>query len=150
MKATARATVTPPLVYAGFNSRAQAVDAGVIPGKTTVTMPKQMIRLSENKATARGFDDRVGCATLVRVLQSIKPEELPFKVTFVWSTEEETGLTGSTFAAKGLTDLSVVYPIDTFVSSDDPVDPRLFGYCRSATGPSSGCWRVSTWCQERI
>lgn len=123
-----------PTVFAGFTSRAQAIEAGVEVGSTTVTMPKQMIRLSETKATARGFDDRVGCATLLRVIQNINPETLTKRITFVWSTEEETGLTGSTFAANSLTDVSVVYPIDTFVSSDDPVDPRLFGYCPLGNG----------------
>jgi putative aminopeptidase len=135
MKTSGRSNATQtPTVYAGFTSRAQAIDAGIISGTTTVTMPKQMIRLSENKATARGFDDRVGCATLLRVVRSINPDELPFKVTFVWSTEEETGLTGSTFAAKALNDIAIVYPIDTFVSSDDPIDPRLFGYCPLGNG----------------
>ncbi len=135
LKSTTRSNGTKaPTLYAGFNSRAQAMEAGVEIGKTTVTMPKRLIRLSENKATARGFDDRVGCATLLRVIQSINPEELNKRITFVWSTEEEVGLLGSTFAAKSLTDLSVVYPIDTFVSSDDPVDPRLFGYCPLGNG----------------
>lgn len=123
-----------PVVYAGFNSKEEAVKAGIKEHITTVTMPKGMIRLTENKATARGFDDRVGCATLLMALQNIKPETLPFKVTFVWAVEEETGLVGSTFSAKNLKDLSIVYPIDTFVSSDDPVDPRIFGYCPLGNG----------------
>ena len=118
-----------PVVYTGFKSKEEAVRAGVKEHITTVTMPKEMIRLTEDRATARGFDDRVGCATLLMVLQNIKPESLPFKVTFVWAVEEETGLVGSTFASKNLKDIKVVYPIDTFVSSDDPVDPRIFGYC---------------------
>lgn len=122
------------IAFAGFKSRQQAIEAGILEGNTTVTMPKQMIRLSENKATARGFDDRVGCATLLLALQSIKPEELPFTVTFVWSVEEETGLTGSTFSAKRLKDISVVYPIDTYVSSDDPIDPKIFANCPLGNG----------------
>lgn len=120
--------------FAGFKSRQQAIEAGILEGNTTVTMPKEMIRLSENKATARGFDDRVGCATLLLALQNIKPEELPFTVTFVWSVEEETGLTGSTFSAKRLKDISVVYPIDTYVSSDDPIDPKIFANCPLGNG----------------
>lgn len=123
-----------PTVYAGFNSREEAIRAGVKEHITTVTMPKAMIRLTEDKATARGFDDRVGCATLLLTLQNIKPESLPFKVTFVWAVEEETGLVGSTFSSKNLKDIRIVYPIDTFVSSDDPVDPRIFGYCPLGNG----------------
>lgn len=118
-----------PLVFAGFTSKKEALDAGVVPGESTVTMPKKMLRLSENRASARGFDDRVGCASLLLALQNINPEALPFKVTFVWSVEEETGLTGSTFAADGLKDVAIVYPIDTYVSTDDPIDPRIYAYC---------------------
>jgi len=123
-----------PLVFAGFTARQQALGAGVVEGKTTVTMPKQLIRLSENKATARGFDDRVGCASLLLALKNIRPEELPFTVSFVWSVEEETNLVGSTFAAKNLQDASVVYPIDTYVSSDDPIDPKIFANCPLGNG----------------
>ena len=123
-----------PIVFAGFSSRQQAIEAGIIAGETTVTMPKEMIRLSENKATARGFDDRVGCAALLLALQNIKPEELPFTVTFVWSVEEETGLTGSTFTAKSLQNIKVVYPIDTYVSSDDPIEPKTYANCPLGNG----------------
>jgi putative aminopeptidase FrvX len=135
MTATARSNgnITPK-VFAGFNSKTEAIAAGVVEGLTTVTMPKQMIRMSEEKATARGFDDRVGCAGLLGVLQSIDPETLPFKVTFVWSVEEETGLAGAAVAAKHLKDLEIVYPIDTYVSSDDPLDPRIFGFCPLGSG----------------
>lgn len=123
-----------PLVFAGFSSKQAALDAGVVPGESTVTMPKKMLRLSENRASARGFDDRVGCASLLLALQNLNPDELPFKVTFVWSVEEETGLTGSTFAADALKDVNTVYPIDTYVSTDDPIDPRIYAYCPLGSG----------------
>ncbi len=123
-----------PSVFAGFSSRQEAMAAGVVEDETTVTMPKRMIRLSENKATARGFDDRVGCASLLLTLQNIKPDELPFKVTFVWSVEEEGGLVGATYAAQNLQDVRIAYAIDTFVSSDDPIDPQLYAYCPLGSG----------------
>ncbi len=107
-----------PFVFGGFLSREDALRAGIIEGVTTVTMPKKMIRLSQNRATARGFDDRAGCATLLLALKKLDPKTLPFRVTFVWSVEEEIGLNGATFAAKNLSDVAMVYPIDNFVSSD--------------------------------
>ena len=123
-----------PIVFMGLTSKQEALKAGIEEGVTTVTMPKQMIRLSENKATARGFDDRVGCASLLFALQNIKPEELPFTVTFVWSVEEEGGLTGSTFAAKSLQNIRTVYPIDTYVATDDPIEPKIFANCPLGNG----------------
>jgi putative aminopeptidase len=122
------------IANAGFTNKQAALDAGIRENFTTVTMPKQLFRLSANKAAARGFDDRVGCAALLLVLHHIDPETLPFKVTIVFSTGEEIGLLGSTFAAKGLQDCDIVYPIDTFVSSDDPVEPHSFAYCPLGKG----------------
>ncbi len=134
-KSTLRSNGTlAPLVFAGFTSKQEALAAGIKEGITTVTMPKQLIRMSEHKATARGFDDRVGCAGLLLALQNIDPEKLPFQVTFVWSVEEETGLTGATAAAQSLQNASIVYPIDTFVSSDDPIECKIYADCPLGNG----------------
>jgi len=116
-----------PIVYAGFTTKQQAIDAGIVPGQTQVLMPKQLNRLSEYRVSAKGFDDRVGCAALLLAMQSINPETLPFKVTFLFSMAEEVGLVGTNFAAKNYKDLSVVYPIDTYVSTDDPVEDKIYG-----------------------
>jgi putative aminopeptidase FrvX len=124
----------PLLVYAGFNSRVDAIAAGVKQGMSSVTMPKKMIRLSETKATARGFDDRVGCAALLLSLNNIHPDELPYSVTFVWSVGEEVGLVGSTYAENFLKDVSIGFPIDTYVSSDAPMESKIFGYCPLGSG----------------
>lgn len=122
------------IIFAGFNSISEALGAGIKPGKTTVTMPKGMIRLSENRATARGFDDRVGCAALLLSLKELNPGQLKQKITFIWAVEEEIGLKGSTFASKNLTQIKTVYPIDTFVSSDDPYDAERFANCPLGNG----------------
>lgn len=116
-----------PIVYAGFTSRKEALDAGIVEGQTQVLMPKQLLRLSENRVSAKGFDDRVGCAALLLALDNINPETVPFKVTFIFSMAEEVGLVGTSYAAKNYKDLSVVYPIDTFVSTDDPVEDKIYG-----------------------
>ncbi len=121
-------------VNAGFHSKEEAVAAGVKEGSTSVTMPKRMIRLSDSKATARGFDDRAGCAALLLALDNINPDQLPFSVSFIWSVEEETGLTGATFAAKTMKDIDMVYPIDTYVSSDAPMESKIFGDCPLGNG----------------
>ena len=124
----------PLFANAGFDSKEEATGAGVIENVTTVTMPKQLFRLSPNRTAARGLDDRAGCTALLMALRKIDPTTLPFQITAVFSTGEEVGLLGSTYAAKGLQDCSIVYPIDTYVSSDDPVEPHTFGYCPLGKG----------------
>ncbi len=121
-----RAASIPLTVYAGFDTKREALAAGIKVGITTVTMPKEMIRISQNRATARGFDDRVGCAALLLSLKDINPKLLKQKVTFIWAVAEEIGLIGSAFAAKNLRDAKTVYPIDTYVSSDDPYTDETF------------------------
>jgi putative aminopeptidase FrvX len=97
-------------------------------------MPKEMIRLSQNRATARGFDDRVGCAALLMSLDELDPNLLKNKITFVWSTAEEIGLVGAAFSAKSLQDANTVFPIDTYVSSDDPYTDETFAYSPLGNG----------------
>lgn len=121
-------------VFAGFNSKNEALEAGIEVGVSTVTMPKEMIRISENRATARGFDDRTGCAALLSSLRNLNPDELKQRVTFIWSIAEEVGLIGSSFAAKNLTNINTVYPIDTYVSSDDPYSSESFANCPLGNG----------------
>ena len=113
-------------VNAGFLSKSEALDAGVIIGETSVTMPKEMIRLNENRVTGRSFDDRVGCAALILALNKINPRELKNKITFVWSVEEEIGLRGAKYSAINLKNANIVYPVDTYVSSDDPYKDESF------------------------
>lgn len=129
-----RALPGPLVVFAGYKSKSEAQAAGVTPGSTTVTMPKGMIRLSENRATARGFDDRVGCAALLLSLKDLNPDQLKQKITFIWAVEEEIGLRGSTFASRNLTKAKKVYPIDTYVSSDDPYENETFANCPLGNG----------------
>jgi putative aminopeptidase FrvX len=124
----------PLILNAGFHSKEEALKSGVVIDRSTVTMPKKMVRLSEEKATARGFDDRVGCAALLMALQGLDPAKLPFRVTFVWSTGEEIGLLGSNYAAQSLKDVNMAYPVDTYVSSDAPMESHGFGYCPLGQG----------------
>lgn len=113
-------------VNAGFLSKSEALEAGVIIGETSITMPKEMIRLNENRVTGRSFDDRVGCAALILALNKINPRELKNKITFVWSVEEEIGLRGAKHSAINLKNATIVHPVDTYVSSDDPYKDESF------------------------
>lgn len=133
-QATKSASAAAITAFAGFTSAQQAQAAGIRAGSTTVTMPKQLRPLGAQRAAARGLDDRVGCAALLLTLQHLVPAKLPCRVTFVWSTGEEIGLLGSAFASQKLQDATVVYPIDTFVSSDTPQESPIFGYCPLGQG----------------
>ncbi len=96
-----------------------------------VTIPKKYHKLLGQRASARAFDDRVGCASLVAAAWALGPNLSGRDVTFIWSTSEELGLEGAAAAAKKLASQSkapdFVFAVDTFVSSDSPLESQRFG-----------------------
>jgi putative aminopeptidase FrvX len=77
----------------------------------------------------RSLDDRVGCVALIHAVWDLG-EKFQRNVTFVWSTREELGLLGSVAYAeaanKAGTVPATVFAIDTFVSSDSPIESHRF------------------------
>jgi putative aminopeptidase FrvX len=125
---------SPLTVYLGLASAREAEALGIHAG-STVTMPKRMFRLGRHRVLARGFDDRVGSTALLLALRRIDPAKLHRRVTFAWSVEEEVGLNGSQVLAERLRDLVEVHPVDTFVSSDSPIESRRFAEALLGRGP---------------
>jgi putative aminopeptidase len=95
-----------------------------------ITVPKQYRPLFGTRANARSFDDRVGCAALIQAVQALGPDLPGRDVTFVWSTEEEVGLKGAAAVAERMAKEGktpdFVFAIDTFVSSDSPLESKRF------------------------
>jgi putative aminopeptidase FrvX len=119
---------TPPNLRAdvGTTSRDATAALGIRVGNT-LTMPKQFVRLAGARATGRSFDDRVGSAAQVLAVRRLRPPRLRQTVVFLWSVREEIGLEGARAAANALGLRPVrVYPIDTFVSADSPLEPQNF------------------------
>jgi putative aminopeptidase FrvX len=95
------------------------------------TIPKQYRKLMGRRASARAFDDRVGCTALVAAAWALGPDLKGRDVTFIWSTSEELGLEGAAAAAKRLAAQGkapdYVFAVDTFVSADSPLESKRFG-----------------------
>jgi len=95
-----------------------------------VTIPKQYRKLMGRRASARAFDDRVGCTALVAAAWALGPDLKGRDVTFIWSTSEELGLEGAAAAAKRLAAQGktpdYVFAVDTFVSADSPLESKRF------------------------
>ena len=118
----ARHTPPPLRVDVGTGSRAATLARGVTPG-STVTMPKQYVRLAGTRATGRSFDDRLGDAAQLLALRHLDRAALKHQVIFVWSVREEIGLEGAEAAAAALgTTPRRIHAIDTFVSADSPLE----------------------------
>jgi putative aminopeptidase FrvX len=110
---------------------ARGVTAGL-----TVMGYKRAMRLGDTRFTARGLDDRAGSLALLRAVQRLDPERLAHHVIFVWSAAEESGLVGASALAMRLgPTVRRVYAIDTFVSSDTPLEEPTFAYAPLGGGP---------------
>ncbi len=119
----------PAHMYVGTHSAEETQKLGIKVGDWA-TVPKKYRVLIGTRANARSFDDRVGCAALIEAVQALGPNLGDRQVTFIWSTEEEVGLKGAAAAAermaKGGRSPDFVFAIDTFVSSDSPIESKRF------------------------
>ncbi|MGI8771237.1 MAG: M28 family peptidase [Acidobacteriaceae bacterium] len=119
----------PATMYVGARSPEEVAALGIRVGDT-VTIYKKYRQLLGTRVSARSLDDRVGCAALVRAAWLLGPELRGRNVTLVWSTREELGLFGAVaYAEHAAAEKSVpdfVFAIDTFVSSDSPLESQRF------------------------
>jgi putative aminopeptidase FrvX len=119
----------PAHVYVGTHSAEETQKLGIQSGDW-VTIPKKYRPLLGTRANGRSFDDRVGCAALIEAVRAIGPELPGRDITFIWSTREEIGLEGAAAAAERMAkednSPDFVFAIDTFVSSDSPLETKRF------------------------
>jgi putative aminopeptidase len=139
-------------VSVGATSAGEARALGIQPG-STVTMPKQLLRLGRHRAVGRSMDDRVGSSALLLALRQLNAGQLRRQVIFAWTVGEEVGLEGATAIAHRLQQgaglapsgaaaaplapgaVLRVYPVDTFVSSDSPLESRRVAFAPLGRGP---------------
>ncbi|GMR24265.1 MAG: hypothetical protein BMS9Abin37_2786 [Acidobacteriota bacterium] len=108
---------------------------GVRPG-LGVTGYKEGHRLGAHRFTARSLDDRAGTTALVMALKRIDPSSLDHRVIFAWSVQEEGGLNGAAALAERFgSETRQVFSVDTFVSSDTPLESPHFAFAPLGAGP---------------
>ncbi len=126
----------PEIAQAWFGLDAAALAArGVTVGRQ-VTSHKEGLRLGRRRFTARALDDRAGTTALLRAVNRIDPATLPGRVVFAWSVHEEGGLDGAAAMARRMGRTTTrIYSIDTFVSSDTPLESPHFAHAPLGKGP---------------
>lgn len=122
------------IAWFGLDSAA-LVARGVRVG-SGVTAHKDAVRLGATRFTGRAMDDRAGSLALIQALSTLDPSKLQRRVLFVWSTAEEVGLVGAAALAARLgPSVKRVHSIDTFVSSDTPLESPHFAFAPLGRGP---------------
>jgi putative aminopeptidase len=128
-------TKQPEALTASFGLDAEAMKRlGVVNG-LSVTADKEATRLGPTRFTARGLDDRAGSTALVLAAQRMNPATLKRKVILAWSVREETGLEGAiAMGRKYGASVKRVFSVDTFVSSDSPLETSRFAHAPLGQG----------------
>jgi putative aminopeptidase FrvX len=117
----------------GASNEAEARSLGIAEGQPVI-FKKSIIDLGPGIMAVRAVDDRAGCAALLAAARRTDWPALRGRtVTCAWSVEEETGLLGAAALAQILHP-DVVFAVDTFVSSDSPLENKRFGLARLGGG----------------
>ena len=121
---------------AWFGMNAEALAARGVREGMAVTMYKEGLRLGRHRFVARALDDRAGTTALLLAINAIDPDELDSKVIFTWSVHEEGGLRGAGAMARRFAQSAHrIFSVDTFVSSDTPLESPHFAHARLGSGP---------------
>ena len=114
-------------IFLGVGSEAEARALGVAEGDT-LTARKTMTDFAPGLMATRAVDDRAGCAALLDAALRLKADAFRDRtVTFAWDAQEEIGLLGASELAKTLKP-DYVFAIDTFVSTDSPLESKRLAY----------------------
>ena len=121
---------------AWFGLDAAGLAARGVRAGSQVTSYKQGLRLGRHRFAARSLDDRAGTTALILAMHALDPDALTGKVLFTWSVHEEGGLIGATAMAQRFArGTSRIYSVDTFVSSDTPLESPHFAHAPLGQGP---------------
>ncbi|MCM2677353.1 M42 family metallopeptidase [Alkalicoccobacillus plakortidis] len=105
----------------GARDKAHALELGVEEG-TPITWKPNMEYLG-NESTGRfvgkGFDDRAGCAVIIKLLEEFDGAEFAGTITAIFTVQEEVGLRGAQVAARQV-EADVAIALDTTAVSDTP------------------------------
>lgn len=134
-RATA-STREPERLTAWFGMDSAALAGRGVRVGSWLTSAKQGTRLGRTRFTNRALDDRTGCTALLLALGALDPSRLTHRVVFLFSVREEIGLEGAAAAANQLGEqVRRVYAVDTFVSSDSPLESPRFALAPLGEGP---------------
>ena len=124
-------------VDVGARTPEQVAELGIRVGDS-LTVPKKYRPLFGTRASGRSFDDRVGSAALIAAAWELGPNLAGREILLAWVTEEEVGLRGAFALATRLAQQGrapdYVFAVDTFVSSDSPLEEKRFGYGQVGKG----------------
>ncbi|HHY75522.1 MAG TPA: M42 family metallopeptidase [Firmicutes bacterium] len=102
----------------GARSQEEVLSMGIMVG-TPITFVSPPTFMSEDLLVSKALDDRVGCAVMLALLESLKDREFRGELHCVITVQEEIGLRGATVAAFEVNP-DIAIALDTVPSGDTP------------------------------
>ena len=117
----------------GTSSRQETEDLG-IKIMDPIIFKKDFIVLNENRYAARAFDDRFGCAVLIKLLEDAVNINLDCEITLAWTVQEEIGAIGGQVLSN-TKQCDIMFAVDSYSSADVPGVPFHYGPSVLGQGP---------------
>lgn len=103
----------------GATSKEEVEEAGVRPGDPVIPLAEFTVLANSKTYMAKAFDDRVGTALMIQVLQKLKGSSHPNTVAGVATVMEEVGLRGATTSVEAV-DPDVAIVLESDIAGDVP------------------------------
>lgn len=110
-------------VDVGASSSSEVAEMGIAVGDP-ITWNSSVEYLGDEqngKIVGKGFDDRAGCAVLLKLLEDLHEKEFAGEIIALFAVQEEVGLRGAKVGLANL-DFDVAIAVDTTAVSDTPED----------------------------
>ncbi|MUK89210.1 M20/M25/M40 family metallo-hydrolase [Ornithinibacillus sp. L9] len=102
----------------GASSKKEVADLGIEVGDSITWYP-QFDNLTEARIVGKAFDDRAGCAVLIKALEELNTKDFAGEVVGIFTVQEEVGLRGArVISHQENTDVAIA--LDTTAVSDTP------------------------------
>ena len=91
-----------------------------------VSFDVKAVQLTETRVTGKSLDDRAGITAIFRMLDRLRGEKLPCRLTVMFSSQEETNESGATTGAF-LINPDVAIAVDVSFAMSEGEDPKKCG-----------------------
>lgn len=113
-------------------------DFGIKPGSPIVPWSQyEAIGKDKKYLLGKAWDDRIGCAVIIRVLEELKGEEHPNTIIGVGTVQEEVGLRGAETSVK-IAKPDVAFVLEVGLAGDTPNVKKEESDIKLGKGPSIG------------
>ncbi|TKJ41846.1 peptidase M42 [candidate division LCP-89 bacterium B3_LCP] len=116
----------------GVKSKDEAAELGIVPG-TPGILDGPFVSLPGNRAMAKAFDDRAGCAAAIKVMEEFSDTKLPFTLAVNFATSEELGLRGAKVSSYRIAP-EIALVLETTTAGDFPGVPGHLSPCIMSDG----------------